>query len=54
MRMTLEVKENKDGEAYIELPPEILEVVGLKEGDTIKWIDNNDGSWSIVKDLKND
>ena len=28
---------------------DILEEMGWKEGDTLEWIDNNDGSWTIVK-----
>jgi len=23
--------------------------MGWQEGDTLEWIDNNDGSWTIVK-----
>lgn len=45
----ISVKENDEGEAVIDLPEEFLNMVGWKEGDTIKWIDNGDGSWSMKK-----
>jgi hypothetical protein len=48
-KWTTEVKENEDGELYIELDDQALEAAGLKTGDTVRWIDNGDGSWSIVK-----
>jgi hypothetical protein len=28
---------------------ELLEGLDWKDGDTIKWIDNNDGSWTLKK-----
>jgi hypothetical protein len=37
------------GECYIELPDDLLEVAGLKEGDTVKWIDRGDGSFEMRK-----
>jgi bifunctional DNA-binding transcriptional regulator/antitoxin component of YhaV-PrlF toxin-antitoxin module len=49
MRTTLEVKENSEGEFFIELPEEILEAANLKEGDSIIWKNNNDGSWFLTK-----
>jgi hypothetical protein len=52
---TLDVKhDEKTGDHFIELSDEILEASGFKEGDTIKWIDNLDGSFTIVKaDMEN-
>jgi hypothetical protein len=35
------------------LPQELLNMQGWAEGDTLEWIDNKDGSWSIQK-AKND
>ena len=36
------------------LPQDLLDAAGWKEGDCLNWIDNNDGSWSLVKeDLTN-
>lgn len=45
----VDVKENETGEPFIDLPPEILDAAGLKEGDTIEWVDNKDGSWTMQK-----
>ena len=46
---TLPIKENDNGEMYIELNDEILEGSGFKIGDTLDWKDNGDGSWSLSK-----
>jgi hypothetical protein len=47
---TLTVSE--DG--ILPLPQDLLDEAGWKEGDCLNWVDNNDGSWSIVKeDLTN-
>jgi bifunctional DNA-binding transcriptional regulator/antitoxin component of YhaV-PrlF toxin-antitoxin module len=41
----------EDGDDVIlPFPPELLETLGWKEGDTLTWIDNQDGSWTIKKD----
>jgi len=37
------------GDCYIELPDDLLEIAGLKEGDTVEWIDRNDGSFEMRK-----
>jgi hypothetical protein len=49
---TLEVQEDQFGEKFIEFPPEVIAGTGWKEGDTIQWIDNGDGSWSLKKKEK--
>ena len=47
---TLDIGE--DG--ILELPQDLLDEAGWKEGDCINWIDNHDGTWSLVKeDLTN-
>jgi hypothetical protein len=33
-------------------PPDLLESMGWKSGDTLEWKDNNDGSWSLTKKNK--
>ena len=38
-----------NGDAIIELPPELLEEMGWKEGDTLEWKNRGDGSWSLEK-----
>lgn len=36
------------------LPQDLLDAAGWKEGDCLNWVDNHDGSWSLVKeDLTN-
>ena len=49
MNWTVEVKEDKDGELYIDLPEELLDHFGWGEGTTIQWIDNKNGTFSIVE-----
>lgn len=44
-KWTLEI--NEDG--ILTFPPDLLEITGWKEGDTLLWTDNNDGSWSLTK-----
>jgi bifunctional DNA-binding transcriptional regulator/antitoxin component of YhaV-PrlF toxin-antitoxin module len=47
---TLTVEE--DG--ILSLPQDLLDAAGWKEGDCLNWIDNYDGSWTLVKeDLTN-
>jgi hypothetical protein len=46
---TLDVKENEDGDKFIELNDEILSETGFKIGDNLEWIDRGDGSWSLKK-----
>ena len=45
MRTTLTV----DDEGILTLPLEFLETAGWKEGDVLEWIDNKDGSFSLIK-----
>jgi bifunctional DNA-binding transcriptional regulator/antitoxin component of YhaV-PrlF toxin-antitoxin module len=44
----LEVKENIDGELYFDLPDELLNRLGWKEGDEIKFIEK-DGGFLLTK-----
>jgi len=37
------------GECYIQLPDDLLEATGLKENDTVEWIDRKDGSFEMRK-----
>jgi hypothetical protein len=47
---TLNVEEDPvNGDAILTFPPDLLEETGWKEGDTLTWIDNKDGSWSLTK-----
>ena len=45
----LDVKENEDGDKFIELTDEILEQSNFKIGDNLEWTDRGDGSWSLRK-----
>jgi|TARA_B100000902_G_scaffold12097_1_gene14696 hypothetical protein len=38
-----------DDNGVLNLTPKILEATGWKEGDVLEWIDNKDGSFSLVK-----
>jgi len=48
---TLNVEEANDdsGDAILTFPPDLLEQTGWKEGDTLNWIDQKDGSWLLKK-----
>ena len=51
---TLTVEEDPDtGDAILTFPPELLAQAGWKEGDTLNWIDLNNGSWQLEKVDKN-
>ena len=45
MKTTLTVSD--DG--ILTFPEKFLEELGWKESDLLQWIDNNDGSFSLVK-----
>lgn len=46
--VTLQKVEGSD-ELFFELTDEMLEALDAKAGDTIEWIDNKDGSWTLRK-----
>ena len=48
---TLMVEEDPDNpeECILTFPPDLLAEAGWQEGDRIRWIDNNDGSWRLEK-----
>lgn len=45
MRTTLTV----DDDGVLTFSDELIEQLGWKEGDMLEWIDNKDGSFSLVK-----
>ena len=45
MRTTIVV----DEDGIITFPDEMIKELGWKEGDVLEWIDNKDGSFSLVK-----
>ena len=38
-----------DDDGVLTFPDEFIEKLGWKEGDVLQWIDNKDGSFSLVK-----
>jgi len=48
----LDVKTREDGEAFIELPDEVIEETGWKVGDDLEWADNGNGSFTLTKSNK--
>jgi antitoxin component of MazEF toxin-antitoxin module len=47
---TFTVTLEEDGDDIIlPLPQEVMGQLGIKEGDTLKWTDNNDGSFTMTK-----
>ena len=47
---TVTLEEDPDtGDIVLPFTNELLDQVGWKEGDVLEWIDNKDGSWSLVK-----
>lgn len=52
-RWTVTVEEDPEtGELILPLPEEMLLMQGWVSGDTLKWLDNGDGSWTLEKVVK--
>ena len=50
---TIEVQEDPiTGDKILEFPDDLMESAGWKEGDSLQWIDNKDGTYTVKK--KND
>jgi hypothetical protein len=47
--ITLEEADDGSGDLVLPLPQDLLDGAGWKEGDTIEWIDNDNGTWSMKK-----
>ena len=47
---TIEVEADSDGELLLEFPDELMDAVNWQPGDTITWIDNEDGTWTLTKE----
>jgi hypothetical protein len=45
----VKVKDMDNGDQYIELPDEVLESLGWKEGDEIEWKEDDIGSYIAVR-----
>jgi hypothetical protein len=47
---TVTIEEDPEtGDLILPLPQDFLDQQGWKEGDVLNWIDNKDGTWSLVK-----
>jgi len=47
--ISLEEADDGSGDLVMPLPQDLLDGAGWKEGDTLQWIDNNNGTWSLKK-----
>lgn len=47
--MIIKLEETEDGDLILPLPNEVMDKVGWEIGDTLLWIDNGDGSWTLRK-----
>jgi hypothetical protein len=47
--ITVQDAEDGSGDVILPLPDDLLESAGWKEGDTLEWIDNKNGSWTLKK-----
>lgn len=47
--ITLETADDGSGDLVLPLTDEIMESAGWQTGDTLEWIDNKNGTWSIKK-----
>ena len=45
----VKLEEDENGDLVLPLSDELLKQVGWKEGDNLKWKDNNDGSFQLTK-----
>lgn len=42
-------EDTETGEIFVPIPEQIMSAQGWAEGDTLTWVDNYDGSWTISK-----
>ena len=47
--MIIELETDENGDLILPLSDKLCAEAGWKVGDTIQWIDNGDGSWSLKK-----
>lgn len=47
--MTVPIEIDSEGNYFITLPDELIAQVGWQIGDTLKWIDQGDGSFLLQK-----
>jgi len=49
MKKIIQLEQDENGDLILPLGDEICETLGWNIGDTIEWINNNDGSFSLRK-----
>lgn len=49
-RLTVQ-EDPQTGDLFLELPEELLEEMGWKEGDTLSWTSGDNGSWLLRKSI---
>ena len=47
--ITLEEADDGSGDLVLPLPDDLMKGAGWQEGDTLEWIDNHDGTWTLRK-----
>lgn len=47
--MIVKLEEDQDGYLVLPIPEEMWEELGWNIGDTIDWVDNGDGTWTLRK-----
>ena len=47
--LTVEEADDGSGDLVIPFPQDFLDQQGWKEGDTLDWKDNGDGTWTLEK-----
>ena len=52
--MNIEVKEDENGELFIEFPNALLDQLGWKPGDMLNWKHQDSGNWIITKTESNE
>ena len=53
IKFTRTIIQNPDNpeEALLDLGTELCDQMGWKEGDTLEWVDNQNGTWLLRKQL---
>jgi len=47
--VVIEEAEDGSGDLILPLPEDMLQLQGWVEGDTLEWLDNGNGTWSLQK-----
>lgn len=49
VKWQLPVEADASGEYFVQFPDDLLDAANLKEGDTVEWVDNGNGSYLLRK-----